>query len=151
LGARILEEGRGAISRQDYAAARRWMSEAREVGVDEAGTAALERDIVAAQNANLRRSDEILSASQLMLTRYVKPTYPTSAQERGTGGWVEVVFTVRADGTTTEISVLASEPAGIFEQAAMSAVRRWRYEPVRRDGRAVEQRAKVRISFAVEN
>ena len=45
------------------------------------------------------------------------------------------------DGTITDISVTGAEPAGIFEQAAMSAVRRWRYEPVRRDGQAVEQRA----------
>jgi TonB family protein len=151
LGSRILEEARGAISRQDYAAARRWMSEAREIGVDEAGTAALERDIVAAQSANVKRADEVMSASQLMLTRYVKPTYPAFAQERGTGGWVEVVFTVRTDGTTTDISVAGAEPAGVFEQAAMAAVRRWRYEPMRRDGRAVEQRARVRISFSVED
>lgn len=151
LGSRIVEEARGAISRQDYAGARRWMSEARAVGVDEAGTAALERDIVAAQNANLRRSDDIMSASQLFRTRYVEPRYPAFAQERGTGGWVDVVFTVRTDGTTTDVSVSGSEPAGIFEQAAMAAVRRWRYEPVRRDGRAVEQRARVRISFSVED
>jgi TonB family protein len=151
LGSRMIDEARGAITRADYAGARRWMSEAREVGVDEAGTATLERDIVAAQNANNRRSDDVISASQLTLARYVKPQYPASAQERGTGGWVDLAFTVRVDGSITDLSVTGAEPAGIFEQAAMSAVRRWRYEPVRRDGRAVEQRARLRLRFAIED
>jgi TonB family protein len=154
LGARLLEEARGSITRQDYAAARRWLSEAREVGVDESGTATLERDIIAAQTTASTRpktDDGVVTASQLMLTRYVPPVYPPSARERGTGGWVDVLFTVRVDGTITDLSVTAAEPAGIFEQAAMAAVRRWRYQPIRKEGRAVEQRARVRIRFAVED
>jgi protein TonB len=152
LGARMLEEARGAITKQDYAAARRWMSEAKEVGVNESGTAALERDIVAAQNARaVRPPDDVVSAaSALMLTRSVKPNYPQAALERGTEGWVDLVFTVRTDGTISDVSVTAAEPAGIFEQAAMAAVRRWRYEPVRKDGRAVEQRARLRLRFSIE-
>jgi TonB family protein len=151
LGGRLIEEARGAITRQDYAAARRWMSEAREVGVPESGTATLERDIIAAQNANVRRADDVINANQLTLARYVKPQFPASARERGIGGWVEMVFTVRADGSITDIVVTAAEPAGIFEQAAISSVRRWRYEPVRREGRAVEQRARLRIRFSIED
>jgi TonB family protein len=152
LGARMLEEARGSITKQDYAAARRWMSEAKEVGVNESGTAALERDIVAAQNARaVRPPDDVVSAaSALMLTRSVKPNYPQAALERGTEGWVDLVFTVRTDGTISDVSVTGAEPAGIFEQAAMAAVRRWRYEPVRKDGRAVEQRARLRLRFSIE-
>ncbi len=153
LGARMLEEARGAITRQDYAAARRWMSEAKEIGIDESGTAALERDIVAAQNARAVRApdDDVVSAvSALMLTRSVKPTYPEGALRRGTEGWVDLVFTVRTDGTIADVSVTGAEPAGIFEQSAMSAVRRWRYEPVRKDGRLVEQRARLRLRFTIE-
>ena len=152
LGSRMLEEARGAISKQDYAAARRWMSEARGVGMDEAGTAALERDIVAAQNGGARRpQDDIVNASTALLLRSsVKPNYPESALERRTEGWVDLVFTVRADGRIADVSVSAAEPAGIFEQSAMAAVRRWRYEPVKREGRAVEQRARLRLRFTIE-
>ena len=152
LGSRMLEEARGAISKQDYAAARRWMSEARDVGMDEAGTAALERDIVAAQNGGARRpQDDIVNASTALLLRSsVKPNYPEAALERGTEGWVDLVFTVRADGRIADVSVSAAEPAGIFEQSAMAAVRRWRYEPVKREGRAVEQRARLRLRFTIE-
>ena len=152
LGARMLEEARGAITKQDYAAARRWMSEAKDVGVNDSGTAALERDIIAAQNARaVRGPDDVVSAaSALMLTRSVKPNYPQAALERGTEGWVDLVFTVRTDGSITDVSVTGAEPAGIFEQAAMAAVRRWRYEPVRKEGRAVEQRARLRLRFSIE-
>jgi TonB family protein len=152
LGSRMVEEARGAITKQDYAAARRWMSEAKGVGVDESGTAALERDIVAAQNARaVRAPDDVVSAaSALQLTRSVKPNYPQAALERGTEGWVDLVFTVRTDGSIADVSVTGAEPAGIFEQAAMAAVRRWRYEPVRREGRAVEQRARLRLRFSIE-
>jgi len=152
LGARMLEEARTAITKQDYAAARRWMSEAKEVGVNESGTAALEKDIVAAQNARaVRPADDVVSAaSALLLTRSVKPNYPQAALERGTEGWVDLIFTVRTDGSISDVSVTAAEPAGIFEQAAMAAVRRWRYEPVKKEGRAVEQRARLRLRFSIE-
>jgi TonB family protein len=152
LGARMMDEARSSISRQDFAGARRWMSEAREVGVDESGTATLEKDIVAAQNNNARRpADDVISATQLTMTRTSKPEFPSAARERGIGGYVDVLFTVRVDGTTTDIGVTGAEPAGIFEQSAMAAVRRWKYEPVRRGGRAIEQRARVRIRFAIED
>jgi protein TonB len=147
-----MEEARGAITKQDYAAARRWMSEAKDVGADESGTAALERDITAAQNAAARRppDDVVNASSQLMLTRSVKPNYPQAALERGTQGWVDLIFTVRTDGSVADVSVTAAEPAGIFEQSAMAAVRRWRYEPVKKDGRTIEQRARLRLRFTIE-
>jgi len=150
LSARMLDEARGAATRQDYAAARRWMSEAREAGADEAGTAAVEREIVAAQDA-ARRANEIVAASTLTRTRSAPLEYPTAARENGTTGWVDLVFTVRSDGTVGDVSVAGAEPAGIFEQAAMTAVRKWRYQPVVRDGRAVDQRVRQRIRFAIEN
>jgi len=153
LGSRMLEEARTAITRQDYAGARRWMTEAKEIGVDESGTAALERDIVAAQNARAVRGvddDVVSAASALLLTRSVKPTYPEGALRRGTEGWVDLVFTVRTDGSIGDVSVTGAEPAGIFEQSAMAAVRRWRYEPVRKEGRLVEQRARLRLRFTIE-
>jgi protein TonB len=95
--------------------------------------------------------DDVVSApSALLLTRSVKPTYPEAALRRGTEGWVDLIFTVRTDGTIGDLSVTGAEPAGIFEQSAMSALRRWRYEPVRKDGRVVEQRARLRLRFEIE-
>jgi TonB family protein len=149
LGSRLMDEARGAISRQDFAAARRWMGEAREIGVDESGTAAMERDIVSAQ-ARARAATDIVTANSLRRTRAVEPEYPRRASDAGIGGWVDLIYTVRADGSTGDVTVAGAEPAGIFEQAAMTAVRKWRYDPVQREGRAVDQRVRLRINFAME-
>jgi TonB family protein len=149
LGTKLLEEARGAVSRQDFAAARRWMSEAREIGVDESGTASVEREIATAQT-NAQRAAEIVTASALTRTRYFPPVYPEAAQEKGTVGFVDIVFTVHTDGSVADVTVAGAEPAGIFEQAALNSVRKWRYQPVVREGLPVEQRARVRIRFSMD-
>jgi TonB family protein len=150
LTTRMLEEARGSIARQDYAGARRWLTEARAAGADETRIAALDREIAAAQEA-AERVDEVVPATALKRVRYVDPEYPSGARERGLSGWVELEFTVNTDGGVSDVNVTAAEPTGVFEQAAMSAVRRWRFEPVRRDGAAIEQRARIRIRFSLQN
>jgi TonB family protein len=148
LGTKLLEEARSSVTRQDFAAARRWMSEAREIGVDESGTASIEREIANAQS-NAQRQYDVVTASALTRVRYSAPEYPEAASEKGTEGFVDIIFTVHSDGSVGDVTVAGAEPAGVFEQAAMSSVRKWRYQPVVRDGRAVDQRARVRIKFAM--
>jgi protein TonB len=55
---------------------------------------------------------------------------------------------VKADGSTGDIVVTNSNPRKTFDAAAVNAVREWRYQPVVRDGKAVDQRASVRIRFS---
>lgn len=153
---RMLAEARGAIGRQDFAGARRWLAEAREVGAAESDAIAIEQEILSAQQAQAeavaaaRREEEVINAASLERVRYVAPEYPPSALERGIGGWVDLEFTVTANGSTADVTVLGAEPAGVFEQAAIQAVRRWRYRPVERDGERVDVRARLRVRFAVQ-
>ena len=63
---------------------------------------------------------------------------------------MELEFTVLSDGTTSDIVVTNSNPRRTFDTAAVNAVAQWRYQPVMRDGKVVEQRAAVRIRFAEE-
>jgi TonB family protein len=58
----------------------------------------------------------------------VEPQYPPSAASRGIDGFVEVSFTVTALGLVENATATAAEPPGVFEQAALSAVSRWRYD-----------------------
>jgi outer membrane biosynthesis protein TonB len=39
----------------------------------------------------------------------------------------------------------------VFDDAAMRAVRQWRFEPVVRNGEKVEQRAMVRLKFSQQS
>lgn len=49
-----------------------------------------------------------------------------------------------------DVEVKDSEPGETFDQAAISAVEKWEFEPVVEDGSIVEKRAGVRLMFALE-
>jgi TonB family protein len=55
------------------------------------------------------------------------PEYPASALVRGARGYVDVEFTVNAAGMVEGAHVVASEPKGVFDSAALAAVQRRRY------------------------
>jgi TonB family protein len=146
---RTLDEAKIAAHREDYPAAQRWLTEAHDAGVDAGSIAAVNNDIKAAQDA-ARRASEVVPASALELTHYVPPEFPSSARERAMSGWVDVQFMVVTDGSVGDISVVGADPAGQFEQSATDAVRKWKYRPVLRDGKPINQRARVRVRFALE-
>jgi TonB family protein len=149
LAGRTLDEAKAAVRRQDFVGARRWLAETHDAGTDEASISAVEHDMTTAQD-NTKRAAEILPAATLELAKYVPPTFPVSARERGSSGWVDVQFVVQRDGLVSDVIIIGAEPVGLFEQAAVEAVRKWRYKPVERDGHAVDQRARLRMKFALD-
>ncbi len=62
----------------------------------------------------------------LKMTRPPRPKYPSSA--KGVEGWVRVEFYVTPDGRTERVRVLSSEPAGLFDAAAITAMEGARFE-----------------------
>jgi TonB family protein len=149
FAARILDEAKNAVRRQDYAGAQRWLSEAHDAGVDAGSINAVNDDIKAAQDA-VRRANEVVSSASLELTHYVPPEFPSAARERALSGWVDVQFMVLTDGSVSDLSVVEAAPAGAFEQSALDAVRKWKYRPILREGQPINQRARVRVRFALE-
>jgi periplasmic protein TonB len=81
------------------------------------------------------------------LVRAVQPDYPPDAYRSRAQGWVEVEFTVTADGAVSNAQVVNSEPARVFNNAALNAVRRWTFRPKLDNGRAVDERIRRRIEF----
>jgi protein TonB len=69
----------------------------------------------------------------------IEPVYPTRAEIRGIEGFVRVQFTVTATGQVRDAVVVASEPPGEFDEAALQAVERWRYRPRVVEGVPVER------------
>jgi protein TonB len=94
-------------------------------------------------------ANNIVSAGTLERLQYVAPEYPRSAREKGTSGWVQLTFDVETDGSVAHVAVLASDPKNVFDEAAIGALRRWRYRPVEKNGQPIEQRAQLRIRFAL--
>lgn len=93
---------------------------------------------------------EFAAISALQRTNYVAPRYPRVAQRRGITGWVDVSFTVTADGRVTDIEIMNAEPAELFNDSASDAVAEWRFEPPTRDGMPVSQRVAVRMMFSLQ-
>lgn len=79
------------------------------------------------------------------------PVYPPDAARQQLEGWVELGFSVTAQGTVTDVRVLAAQPRRIFDAAAKAALLSWRYRPLLVDGHAVGQTGhRVRIDFHLE-
>lgn len=88
--------------------------------------------------------------SSLTRTSYVVPEYPRSAQRRNITGWVDVTFTVTAQGTVEDISIMNADPGDVFNEAAMEAIEEWRFEPPVENDMPVPKRVAVRLSFDLQ-
>jgi protein TonB len=81
----------------------------------------------------------------------IQPDYPIQARQKGIEGWVDVQFSVGADGSVRNPVVVNAQPKKIFDRAAVQAVKGWKYNPKIEDGKAVERHGlKVRIRFQLE-
>jgi protein TonB len=78
------------------------------------------------------------------LVSRIEPTYPPEAVQQEIAGTVKVHAAIGRDGTVQ--SVEANGPAMLAE-AAMNAVRQWRYKPTLLDGQAVEADEEIVFVF----
>jgi protein TonB len=81
----------------------------------------------------------------------VEPIYPPYAQQRGLEGWVLVEFDIGPSGNVHNPKVLESNPARIFDEAAIQTIRKWKYKPQVKDGKPLTTRGlSVKIVFKLE-
>jgi len=67
----------------------------------------------------------------------VAPAYPRRAAQHGIEGYVVVQFDVTTLGTVENPVVLEAEPPGVFDKAALDAVKKFKYKPQVVEGQAV--------------
>ena len=77
----------------------------------------------------------------------VSPRYPARARAEGVTGFVKLRMLVGRDGSVVEARVLASTPRGTFDQAALTAIRKWRYRPAQYRGQPVKMWAEMVLRF----
>jgi protein TonB len=68
----------------------------------------------------------------------IPPDYPPEALRQGIEGWVRIEFTIAPDGGVRDAVIDAADPPDVFDQSALQAVARWRYNPPVRLGSAGE-------------
>lgn len=80
----------------------------------------------------------------------VAPDYPADAMRRKQEGSVEVGYTVTREGKVTDVHVDSATAPGIFDEEAMAAVRKWRFDPRREDGVPVDFKTSIRLEFRLD-
>jgi len=94
---------------------------------------------------------DALQMPEQSLTRLNKldVQYPTRALQSNVEGWVELAYTVGADGNVSNIKLLNASPPRTFEASATRAVSHLRYQPVIQGGKAIPVGTQVRIVYRV--
>jgi periplasmic protein TonB len=126
----------GKSADQDLAAARRF-------GADP-------KDVLAVQQAAQPKAasvDPATLAASLKALKTVPPEYPENALMNGVSGSVLLTFTVDTKGSTRDVQVVQSTPRGVFDHAAVAAVKRWRYQPMVVNGAPVEVPTRTLVRF----
>jgi protein TonB len=144
LRAALAGDVQARIAHNDLPGADARLHAALETGLDgeelTAAAAALER-------AQAVATPEVVPESRLQRLHFVAPAYPPDAAAKSLSGAVELEFTVTPTGDVADIKVLAADPPGVFEKAAIAALSHSRYRPTLRDGTAVAQRVRLRLRF----
>ena len=73
--------------------------------------------------------------------------YPEDAQNAGIDGAVQAEIVINEEGAVTEAQVVRSVP--FLDEAALEAVRQWRFDPTVVDGKPVPVRMRVTVNFSL--
>ena len=79
--------------------------------------------------------------------RLGNPVFPEPAAAAGVAGIVVAEITVNESGTVTDARVLKSNP--LLDEAALKAVREWRYDPTLVNGKPVPVKMTVTVNFTL--
>ena len=142
LAARLLERARASATagksvEADLSLARRWGAAERDLQAVQQLASAPKASVV----------DPATLAGNLKRLRAPPPEYPQSALDRKITGTVSLAFTVDVSGEPRDIHVVEATPPGVFDKAALAAVRHWRYAPMVINGAPVEVPVRTLMRF----
>jgi protein TonB len=78
----------------------------------------------------------------------VKPVYPPIARITRTQGIVVLEAVINKEGTIDTLRVLSGHP--VLAQAAMDAVKQWRYRPTILNGDPIDVLTTVTVTFTLQ-
>jgi TonB family protein len=112
--------------------------------------------LLAAAGARSAEDEPLLAgvggATYPELIHHVRPAYPLEAVREGVESRVILRAVVKKNGGVGELEVVSCDREGLgFEDAALEAVRQWRYNPAEQQGHAVDVYFTVRVDFEIES
>jgi periplasmic protein TonB len=87
------------------------------------------------------------NVQQAMLISQPRPMYPPLAKQARIQGVVELNAVIGKDGTVGSLSVVKGHP--LLVQAAIDAVKQWRYKPTLLNGEPVEVQTTIDVNFTL--
>jgi protein TonB len=85
--------------------------------------------------------------TQGMVIHRVQPTYPPLARTARVQGAVQLAAVIGKDGAVQNLHVLSGHP--LLTQAALDAVKQWRYKPYILNGEPVEVDTQITVNFTL--
>jgi len=92
----------------------------------------------------IRQGGKITSAN---IIKKVAPKYPGKARAAGIQGKVTLHVIIGKDGSVSQVDVIAGHP--LLIQAAIDAVRQWKYRPTLLNGEPVEVDTTIEVIFTL--
>lgn len=94
---------------------------------------------------NVTLSDDAVDTKPIPQSRPLE--YPDRARQRRIEGRVVVSVLIDTQGRVQEVQILEAEPPNVFNQAVLSSVPNWTFEPAQYRGEPVQTWARIPIPF----
>lgn len=89
------------------------------------------------------------AAAESSLIHRVEPEYPEAARDQQLQGAVVLAIHIGQDGAVEDVKLVSGEP--LLADAAVAAVKQWRFQPRSIDGAPAEMQTTVTLNFRLSN
>ena len=163
LSEKLVLAADNALNEDNFEDAEKFTALVKRLDVDPTATAALEtklqerKEAIAAETSEedqetiaeeIEEEEEAPKVAKIIPAKIISrasPRYPSRALARDIEGWVSVGFDIDVEGVPQNIFVVDSEPKQTFDNAAVNAVKKWRFSP------AMNDETKQAVSSIVES
>lgn len=90
------------------------------------------------------------NAEFFTLVKRAAPEYPKRAQRMGKEGFVVIEYTIDTEGQVVEPKVIDADPPEMFDDAAIAAIKKWKYRAEFNGAEPDMAMARTRMRFALE-
>jgi periplasmic protein TonB len=118
-----------------------------EINLDEVLAPPSENPMPASDNAIAATAASGAPAQDLKTSQRVEPSYPPTSRRLGEEGTVKLRILVDPSGRSKQVEVATSSGFPRLDQAAMEAVKRWRFVAATNGSSAIEAWTQVSVTF----
>jgi protein TonB len=77
------------------------------------------------------------------------PHYPDDARKKRLEDQVIVRYVIGTNGRVTDVEIISHAKEPMFDEAAVDAIKRWRFRPMIKDGKRVEVMHELAVNFEI--